>query len=77
MEARLRTPIHSSSMLQVNCPILHDVGLTSPLAILEPTPVIPHTYGIHDKQKTTLHKPNYSWSDTLNHKIIILQNGKR
>jgi hypothetical protein len=23
-------------MLQVNCPILHDVGLTPPLAILEP-----------------------------------------
>jgi hypothetical protein len=26
-------------MLQVNCPILHEVGLTAPLAILEPPPL--------------------------------------
>ncbi len=35
-DIRMRIPIHSSPMLQVNCPILHAVGLPTPLAILEP-----------------------------------------
>ncbi len=38
LDARMQIPIHSSTMLQVNCPILHDVGLTPSLAVLELAP---------------------------------------
>jgi hypothetical protein len=48
LDTQMQTSIHSSRMLQVNCPVLHDVGLTPPLAILEPTPLIPHTNVIHE-----------------------------
>ncbi len=42
--AWMQTSIISSHLLHVNCPILHDVGLTSPLSTLEPTP-LDHTPG--------------------------------
>jgi hypothetical protein len=40
LDARMWIPIYSSPMLQVNCLclILHDVGLTSPLANFDPPP---------------------------------------
>jgi hypothetical protein len=46
-------------MLQVNWPILHDVGLAPPLAILEPTPLImslnpTHICNIHEKTKNDI-----------------------
>ncbi len=41
-------PIHSSPKPQVNCPILHDIVLTPPLATMEPayliTSLISHTH---------------------------------
>ncbi len=40
LDAQMQVPIHSSPMLQVNYPLLHDIGLTHPLAILKPTPLI-------------------------------------
>ncbi len=51
LDSRMQIPIHSSAKLKVNGPTLHDVGLTPPLAILEPTPLIPHTYVTHEKAK--------------------------
>jgi hypothetical protein len=46
--ARIQIPILNSPLLWVNCPVLHDVSLTPPLAILEPTSLISYTYVIHE-----------------------------
>ncbi len=51
LDAQMRIPIHSCPMLQVNYPILHGFALTPPLPILEPTPMIPHTYREYEEAK--------------------------
>jgi hypothetical protein len=70
LHARLRTLIHYSPVLQVNCPILHDGGLIPPFVILETAPlIIPDESHVHmlfsNKQKVTSLHQNYSWSHTL------------
>ncbi len=57
LDARMRIHIHSSSMLQVNCPILHDVGLTPPLAVLSLNP--PH-FGIRFAEVDITTRSKYS-----------------
>jgi hypothetical protein len=42
LDAWMLIPIHSSPKPQVNCPILHDIGLTPPLATMEPAYLIIH-----------------------------------
>ncbi len=40
LDTRMQISIHCSPMLQVNCPILHDVSLAPPIDILEPSSLI-------------------------------------
>jgi hypothetical protein len=64
---------HSSPMLQVNYPVLHDVGPTPPFAIFEPTflitPCQAYTHSICDtrkrQEKDDTRTLDLSWSVTV------------